>query len=79
MCTSVTCIVIGATEHTNAVGTQRRALAKAGVVKGGLSGSWGLKEPLRTYGILIGFIEGRGKYSKEGELPFREELNNHGR
>lgn len=45
--------MVGATEHTNAVGTQRRALLRAGVVKGGLLGSWHLKETLRTYGILI--------------------------
>lgn len=78
MCNSVICLVVGATEHTNAVGTQRRALLRAGVVKGGLLGSWHLKETLRTYGILIHRKE-RVKYSNERELPFREKLNNHER
>lgn len=78
VCNSVICTVFGATEHVNAVGTQRRALLRAGVVEGGLLGTWGLKETLRPYGILIHRKE-RVKYSNEIELPFREKLNNHER
>lgn len=34
MCTNVICVMTGATEHTNVVGSQR-GLVRTGVVKGG--------------------------------------------
>lgn len=36
MCTNVICVMTGAAEHTNVVGSQR-GLVRAGVVKGGFS------------------------------------------
>lgn len=57
----------------NTVGTQRRTLVRAGVVKRGLLRSWGLEEPLRTYGILMGCL-GRKTMGGEGQegkrIPF---------
>lgn len=59
-------------------------MARAGVPKGGKSRSLGLKEPVRTYGILIGDIERRtmgvGESTARKNKSFfgfsREELNN---
>lgn len=49
---------------------------RAGGVKGSLSRSWGLEQPLNTYEVLMRcterkMMEGEGKDSKERELPFQ--------